>query len=231
MSNNENGKVIELRPANDRGTGTDKAVSEPAINLPRGVKALCVAMVAVFGIQQLIPAEMNVQLVTMLGFIPARYSGHADFIWGAAFAPVAYMFLHGGWLHLISNTVMLMAFGAGVEKHLGLKRFMIIFFVSGIAGALGQFLVTPSNDLPLVGASGGISGLFGAVMMLLYSRGILGNSYKSLFPMVAAFVLFSVFFGFFGMPGAEGSIAWLVHIAGFFAGFGLYFVLMRPKKA
>lgn len=244
MSNSENGKVIELRPANDRGgdrgsdrggapdkISADKIPPEPAINLPPAVKTLCVAMIAAFCIQQLIPEQMNVELVMTLGFIPARYSGHADFIWGAVVAPLTYMFLHGGWLHLLSNIAMLMAFGTGVEKHLGLKRFLIIFTVSGIAGAFGQFAVTPANDMPLIGASGGISGLFGAVMMLLYRRGILGDSYKSLFPMVAAFVLFSVFFGFFGMPGAEGSIAWLVHIAGFFAGFGLYFVLMRPQKA
>lgn len=242
MSNNENGteagKIIELRPANDRGgpaamervSAERAAASEPAINLPPAVKALCVAMIAAFCIQQLISEEMNAQLVTTLGFVPARYSGHADFIWGAAAAPLTYMFLHGGWLHLISNIAMLMAFGAGIEKYLGLKRFLIIFTVSGLVGALGQFLVTPSNDMPLIGASGGISGLFGAVMMLLYRRGALGDSYKSLVPMVAAFVLFSAFFGFFGMPGAEGSIAWIVHIAGFFAGFGAYLVMMVLQK-
>ncbi len=234
---NSDKKVIALRPANDPGRGAAKTASEPAINLPPAVKVLCLLLIAVFCLQEFMSEEMSSLMVMTLGFIPARYSGAMEFagsldVAGAILAPLTYMFLHGGWLHLATNVGMLMAFGAGVEKSLGSKRFLIIYLVSGIAGAVAQFLVTPGSDMPLIGASGGVSGLFGAIVMLMHRRGFLGEGkgHRNLIATIVAFLALSVFFGFFGVPGAGGSIAWLVHIAGFFAGLGLYVALTRVEK-
>jgi membrane associated rhomboid family serine protease len=76
-------------------------------------------------------------------------------------------------------------------------------------------------DAPLIGASGGISGLFGAVLMMAQQRGQMGG-WRALLPFIAIWILISLFFGYFGMPGAEGPIAWTAHVGGFIAGILIY---------
>jgi len=129
---------------------------------------------------------------------------------------ITYMFLHGGWMHLGINMLTLAAFGAPVERLLGVRRFVLFYLVCGVVAGLVHILVYPDSPDPVVGASGSISGIFGAVLMLMRYVG----SLTSLLPVAGIWIGLNVFFGLFGgAPGAGGeSIAWVAHIAGFVFG-------------
>lgn len=207
-----------------RAAGTG---DEPVFNLPPATKTLCLAFLAIQGVMSLLPDVTVVNIITNFGFVPARYMGSAPFDMYALISPLTSMFLHGGWLHVSMNVGMMMAFGTGLEREIGTKRTLILFFASGILGALVHAAATDifnpfGAGVPLIGASGGISGLFGAMMMMLYERGVLGAGYMKLVLIMAVWVLVSVFFGYFGLPGETNSIAWVVHVAGFAIGLGLY---------
>ena len=148
--------------------------------------------------------------------MPAAYTdGHGDLLSLVA-APVTYQFLHGGWLHLGINMVTLAAFGAPVERLLGVRRFVLFYLSAGVAAALVHVLLFPSSVDPVVGASGSISGVFGAVLMLMRYVG----SLQSLLPVAAVWIGINVFFGVFGgTPGAGNEqVAWAAHIGGFVYG-------------
>lgn len=219
-------KVIVLKPVNDRGTAPkNTGANEPAINLPPVTKAMCLLLVAVFLVQYVAPEYISEAMIWWGSFIPARLAAGEVLGFTSLFT---YMFLHGGWLHLAANVGMLMAFGAGLEKAMGAKKLSIIYFLGGIGGALVQFIFAPHDLLPLIGASGGVSGLFGALVMLMHARGMMGEGgYGRLLPLIAIWVALSVFFGIFGVPGSESSIAWVVHLGGFFAGLAAYPLLQR----
>lgn len=129
---------------------------------------------------------------------------------------ITYQFLHGGWMHLGINMLTLAAFGAPVERLLGVRRFVLFYLVCGVVAGLVHILVYPDSPDPVVGASGSISGIFGAVLMLMRYVG----SLTSLLPVAGIWIGLNVFFGLFGgAPGAGGeSIAWVAHIAGFVFG-------------
>lgn len=200
---------------------------EPVLRLPPAVKILCLLLIGMGVVQQLMPDD---GLTFMLAFVPARYTDGA-FEWAEIFSPVTHLFVHGGWLHIGVNLGMLMAFGAGLEKEIGAKKCLILFFAGGLAGALSHFALAPHSPYPLIGASGAISALFGAVVMMMYRQGALGaGGYRRLLPFVLAWIGLSLFFGFFGMPGAGGDIAWATHIGGFLAGLALFDPVSKIKS-
>src|SRR6185295_20322379 len=79
------------------------------------------------------------------------------------------MFLHGSWMHLIGNMWFLWLFGNNVEDSMGRLRFLGFYLLSGLAAAAGQIITSPNSVLPMVGASGAISGVMGAYL-ILYPR-------------------------------------------------------------
>ena len=216
-----------MKAANDRAP-QQASSSEPILNLPPAVKALCLVLIVIQAIMTVLPDETIGMVFENLAFYATRYSGDRPFGWQGAVAPFTYMLLHGGWLHIAINVATLAAFGAGLEKTIGAKKFLLLFVATGVIGAFTHVLFYPGSDMPLVGASGGISGLFGAVLMMAQQRGLMGG-YRRLLPFVAVWIVISLFFGFFGMPGAEGPIAWTAHIGGFIAGLLLYVPLARSK--
>ena len=130
-------------------------------------------------------------------------------------------FLHGGAFHLIINMVMLAAFGAGAERVLGPRRTLGLFLVCGVVGAFAHLAIYPSLAAPVVGASGAISGLFGAVLRLMASRPRSRGGIR-LLPVALIWIGFAVLVGFAGAPGAKGvQIAWAAHVGGFMAGLAL----------
>ena len=112
--------------------------------------------------------------------------------------------------------VSLAAFGAPVERLLGARRFVLFYLSAGVVAGLVHVLLFPDSTDPVVGASGAISGVFGAVLMLMRYVG----SLNSLLPVAAIWIGLNVFFGVFGgTPGAGGEqIAWAAHIGGFVYG-------------
>ncbi len=182
------------------------------------------------------------------GVIPCRLAGScgspADFP-----SPVATlftsMFVHGGLFHIFGNMLYLWIFGDNVEDTLGHGRFLLFYLASGVAAVLGQTLVNPTSQVPMIGASGAVSGVLGAYLILFPHAGVLTaiifGFFVRLVRIPAIFVL-----GFWivvqivngvvtysvSAPGGrgEGGVAWFAHVGGFAAGVVLLF-LLRPRAA
>lgn len=207
--------------------------SEPILNLPPVVKTLCALLiliaVAMFFVGQ--DADAEYYVVMHFGFVPARYTGGMSFGWEAAIAPFTHMFLHGGFLHIAVNIGMLMAFGTALERAIGGTRLLVLYFLSGFAGVLMHLAFFPYEIAPLIGASGAISGVFGGMLMLMHREGMLGpGGYKRLALFAGLWIGISLLFGYTGMPGAGGNVAWTAHVGGFVAGLLLFNTVARGRK-
>jgi membrane associated rhomboid family serine protease len=206
-----------------------RVLTEPALNLPPVVKALCLANIVFFLLMTFFPGILTPDDIYALGFVPARYFSGQPLDFAGIVSPITHMFIHGGWLHLGINIGTLMAFGAGIEKKIGGRRLLLLYFISGLFGALVHALAYPEAAAPMVGASGAISGLFGGVIALMYTEGMMGQGYRKLMPLVLIWIGISVFFGFFGVPGTDNPVAWDTHIGGFICGLLLYKPVSRLK--
>jgi membrane associated rhomboid family serine protease len=140
--------------------------------------------------------------------------------------PVLSMFLHGGWGHLLGNAVYFWVFGNNVEDSMGRFRFLVFYIVCGLAAAGTHILVDPTSPVPTVGASGAISGILGAYLVL-YPR----VHVKYLFFKVFRLPAWAVLLWWFGMqvltglpqlnqvdPEVSGGVAVWAHVGGFVAG-------------
>ena len=190
---------------------------ERAINLPPALLWLIGINVAVHVARQALSEQADQSLILALGLIPASYTGEpgGDW-WSLILAPFTYQFLHGGWVHLGVNMLTLAAFGAPVERLLGVRRFIVFYLSAGVAAGFIHVLYAPGSVDPVIGASGAISGVFGAVLMALRRAGRL----SSLLPVAGIWIALNVFFGLFGgTPGSGGEpVAWTAHIGGFVYG-------------
>ena len=112
-----------------RGTG------ERAINLPPAVMWLIGINVAVHLLRGLLGDEADNALILQFGLVPAAYTGGSHDLLSQVLAPITYQFLHGGWMHLGVNMVTLAAFGAPVERLLGVRRFLLFYLSAGVVAA------------------------------------------------------------------------------------------------
>lgn len=191
--------------------------AEPMLNLPPVTKIMIAVMVGIHVLLAVLLDKPQLYSVfDTFGFTPANYT--RDFPgWPAFAAPFTYMLLHGNWLHIGMNSVMLLAFGAGVEKWMGGKRMLILFFACGLAAIAFHFALAPFSENPVIGASGGLSGMFAAVLVMLQQQGRLGTGRYGILPFAAFWIGIALVFGLLGGP--DGSvIAWAAHIGGFLAG-------------
>jgi membrane associated rhomboid family serine protease len=212
----------KTRSAINRQRGQETPPSQPILNLPPMVKNLCIINLTVFIFLYLFGDKIPQEVFYNLAFVPMRYFSFDALNIFALTSIVTHMFVHAGWFHLLINLGMLMAFGSGVEKLFGGRKFLLFYIVTGIGGAFTHAVFYPQLDVPMIGASGAISGLFGAVLFLMQDAGLMGKGYKNLIPAIAVWIGVSIFFGIFGVPGVEGNIAWTTHIGGFVFGLGLY---------
>ena len=200
-----------------RRQGPGGGSHERAINLPPALLALIVINLAVHLARQLMSESMDQQVVTQLGLVPAAYTGEPGGPWWSLLlAPITYQFIHGGWVHLGVNMISLAAFGAPVERLLGVRRFVLFYLSAGVVAGFIHVAFFPDSPDPVVGASGAISGVFGAVLMALRHVGRL----SSLLPVAGIWIALNVFFGLWGNgPGTGGEqVAWVAHIGGFVYG-------------
>jgi membrane associated rhomboid family serine protease len=210
------------RPGPGRGTG------ERAINLPPAVLWLIGINVAVQLLRTLLGEPADDAIILEFGLVPVAYTGGSQDLLSQVVAPISYQFLHGGWLHLAINMVTLAAFGAPVERLLGARRFVFFYLSAGIVAGFVQVLLFPDSTDPVIGASGAVSGVFGAVLMLMRIIG----SMPSLLPVAGIWIALNVFFGIFGgTPGAGGEqIAWAAHVGGFVYGL-IAFGFFAPRRS
>jgi membrane associated rhomboid family serine protease len=147
------------------------------------------------------------------------------------------MFMHGNLFHIGGNMLYLWIFGNNVEDTLGHGRFLAFYLLSGIAAALAQTAIGPGSEVPMVGASGAVSGVLGAYL-LLFPRAhvttliVLGFFWRLVdipaMIVLGFWIVLQVLNGL-GSFGASGGVAFFAHIGGFLAGMGLLFVL-RPRR-
>jgi len=197
--------------------------AEPLLNLPPVTKIMLFVMLAVhIGLLLFLDDPQRYWVYFNFGFVSADYTV-AFPGWPAFIGPFTYMLIHGNWLHIAMNGTMLLAFGSGVEKWLGGRRMLILFTLCSLAAAAFHFALSPFSDDPIIGASGGLSGLFAAVLIMLQQQGRLGAGRYGIWPFAAFWIGISIVFGMLGAP--DGSlIAWAAHIGGFLAGL----VLVKP---
>lgn len=186
---------------------------------------LIVACVVVF-IQQISSAFPFDQIVGEYGFIPARVLGGVtdeDYDWPTApwVTALTSMFLHGSWLHLGGNMLYLYVFGDNIENAMGKVRYLLFYLLGGVAAALAQGLMDTSSIVPMVGASGAISAVLGAYVVL-YPRQpvtvIVPNMGVQQFPALGVLGLWFVTQFLYGVLGSEGGVAFFAHVGGFVAG-------------
>lgn len=152
-------------------------------------------------------------------------------------AIVTSIFMHGSWMHLIGNMLFLWVFGNNIEDSMGHLRFLVFYLVCGVAAALAQIFFAPASEIPIVGASGAISGIMGAYI-LLYPRARV----RTYLPPIFIFHLRAFWFllywfvmqllsGFLslGMTEEEGGVAVWAHVGGFVAGLLLIRLFDRPR--
>jgi membrane associated rhomboid family serine protease len=179
------------------------------------------------------------------GAVPCRITG-ACAVPGDFPPPIATiftsMFMHGGLFHVAGNMLYLWIFGDNVEDTLGHGRFLLFYLLSGVAAAAAQIVMNPDSRVPMVGASGAVSGVLGAYLILFpYARVLVLLIFGFFFRIVrwpASIVLgFWIVVQFLNglitvsvaAGGAAGGTAWFAHIGGFLAGIVLLF-LMRPRR-
>lgn len=192
--------------------------------------ALLVACVAAHGWQMSLPADAAERAVLSLGAVPALLTGHARLDPAIASVPawatvLTSMFLHGGWLHLGGNMLYLWIFGDNVEDAFGHLRFALFYVACGVAAVAAQALPAPDSTTPMIGASGAISGVLGAYLLLFPRARVLVAIPLGLYldlrrlPAVVVLVLWfalqlaSTLLG----DGNEG-VAFRAHLGGFIAG-------------
>lgn len=171
------------------------------------------------------------------GAIPLRLSHGIG--WSTAFSS---MFLHGGFLHLIGNMWFLWIFGDNIEDALGPLRFLLFYFLCGLAAVIAQVWIDPGATLPMVGASGAISGVLGAYILLFPKARIVTLVPIIIFIQIIELPAFLFIFVWFGIQllsgymslGAVGSnsggTAFFAHIGGFIAGMVLVRLMGRANE-
>jgi membrane associated rhomboid family serine protease len=156
---------------------------------------------------------------------------------------VTSMFMHGGWLHIIGNMLFLWIFGNNVEDAMGKVRFLVFYLLSGFAATALQSFVTLSAGsgaeaaIPNLGASGAVSGVLGAYLLLLPTASVLTLVFY-FFVEVPAFLFLGVWFlfqlweGGFSLvqPQAGGGIAFFAHIGGFVFGAATVYLFARGRR-
>ncbi len=154
------------------------------------------------------------------------------------------MFLHGSFAHIAGNMLYLWIFGDNVEDRMGHGKYLLFYILAGLAAALTQILMNPSSKVPMIGASGAISGVLGAYAVLfprarvytLVPNPILFGLFYSIvalpaFLLLGFWFLFQLLFGFASLPaGGGGGVAWFAHIGGFVFGvIAVKFFARKPR--
>ena len=147
------------------------------------------------------------------------------------------MFMHGGFMHLAGNMLYLWIFGDNIEGALGHFRFILFYFLCGIAAAFTQILSAPDSAIPMIGASGAVSGVLGAYLIFYPRARIRTFVFLGIFItflrlpavlLLGFWILGQVISASISNPGSPG-VAWFAHLGGFFMGMLLAPLLKKPN--
>ena len=217
----------------------------PTRSFPFVTIAVIVLNLAVFVWELLLQQQARLQpAIGALAVIPARLTGMDPLdpaLWAdTGVRLVAAMFLHGGILHLAGNMIYLWIFGNNIEDIMGHGRFLAFYLLTGACASLAQILASPDSTVPMIGASGAISGVLGAYLILYPAARVLTLVFFVFFVRVVPFPAVIVLGVWFliqvvnagqALPGriAAGGVAWMAHIGGFLAGIVLVLLFRRRR--
>jgi len=210
----------------------------PIVNI-----GIIVANVAAFLFQLSLGSKVD-QLYYQFGVVPHDVVTSVNsFQLGTAFLPLfTSMFLHGGWLHLGGNMLYLWIFGDNVEDRFGRLRYLVFYLLCGLAASALHIFIEPGSEVPTVGASGAISGVLAAYVLMFPKARVVTIVPVFLFLQVAelpallvlGFWFIMQFFSGVISLGSDtagaGGIAWWAHIGGFLTGLALVVPFWRWGK-
>ena len=203
----------------------------PSNSAPIVTIAFIVMCVIVFLWQFSLGPERGERVIFALGVIPAVLIGDVQLPPSVALVPPSLtmftsMFMHGGFMHLIGNMLYLWIFGDNVEDSMGHGRFVIFYLLCGLAAVFAQALPDPDSRIPMVGASGAISGVLGAYLLLYPHARVLvviplGFIMQTM--RLPAGIVLALWFGLqllsnLADSGVGGGVAFRAHIGGFVMG-------------
>ncbi|MBK1696657.1 rhomboid family intramembrane serine protease [Rhodovibrio salinarum] len=191
--------------------------------------AIIATCIVVFILQAAAGPQAAQAIAYSFGLIPAVLMGVRELSPDLAVLPawatlITAMFLHGGFMHLAGNMLFLGVFGDNIEDSMGHGRFVVFYLICGAAASLSHVLIAPGSTTPMIGASGAISGVLGAYLILHPKAWvtILLFFFPLRFPawlLLVGWIGFQLFAALGG--GASGGVAWWAHIGGFAAGAAL----------
>ena len=144
------------------------------------------------------------------------------------------MFMHGGFMHLFGNMLFLWVFGDNLENLLGHVRYAAFYIVCGIAAAAAQIVMDTDSIIPMLGASGAISGVLGGYILLFPQRRVRALIFNFLtevpaYIAVGIWIIYQIIVGYLS-SSETGGVAYAAHIGGFFAGLILVKIFALGRK-
>ncbi len=200
----------------------------------RIVPIVTYVLIAVNVLVFLLELSSGDDFITKWAFVPSRFLANP-----AAEIPTIFtsMFMHGGWLHLLSNMLYLWIFGDNVEDRFGHTKFTIFYLVCGVAAMFAQLAFSTTSNVPNLGASGAIAGVLGAYLIMFPKQRVNVMMGRGVIPMSALLVIgfwivLQVISGVGSLGGsAEGGVAYMAHIGGFIAGLALAYLLGGSRSS
>ncbi len=183
-----------------------------------------------FFYQATVGVEVFPEIFNTFGFIPHSFFQNPASEFWTIFTS---MFVHGSLIHLISNVWFLWVFGPAVEGRIGFFKFMLLYLLAGVAAALVQGFSLPESTIPMVGASGAVSGILGSYLILFPRARVLTVILPFIFfffwlpaPIYLGYwILIQFVYVFLDVAG----VAWWAHIGGFILGLAVI-LFMQPKR-
>lgn len=222
--------IIHFKPKTEKNPEPNRK-PPPMLNIPLVTKILAgtfiLVQIIIIGLSYTILPDAENYAVLFAGLVPASWTGATPFLPWTPFTIILFSFVHGGWLHLGVNVLMLVSIGSGLEKSIGVKKYMLIYVGGTIFAALSHIAFAPFSTMPIVGASGGISALFGAMLYMMRT-----DSYgrtTPILPIIIVWVGISAIGGYLGAPNGS-PVAWIAHIGGFLSGIGIMMMLLKHRK-
>ena len=209
---------------------------QPSSQRPLMTWALIAINVALF-LYELMLGERLEPFLMQAAFVPARLFGGGGVHGGDLQVDNALlsMFLHGGWAHIGGNMLFLWIFGDNVEDRFGHVKFLIFYLLCGIAATFAQYYVSPSSNIPNVGASGAIAGVLGAYILMFPQARVnvlFGNQMVAMPALIVLgfWIVLQLFSGVGSIAYTDestrdmGGVAYMAHVGGFVAGFLMTFL-------
>lgn len=208
----------------------------PTARFPLVTILLIAANCAVFAYQLSMGREAEKAFLSSYAFVPEQLFASAPAKKHAALETlITSLFLHGGILHIAGNMLYLWIFGNNIEDAMTRIRFVIFYLACGVAATYSHALMNPASETPLIGASGAISGVLGAYLLLYPRAKVVTLVFLGFFVRTAtvpAMVVLGFWFVFqflsaLVMSTTGGGVAWAAHIGGFIAGIALVGLFKR----